>query len=69
MTNGAYVRQALADFRRAWIKLAEQSKCDGPDGGEYTRVFAEWLESDCPDPEPFIEWRANVGPNDEGWSA
>lgn len=35
-------------FRTVWCRLAEQGKCDAPDGAEYERVQGEYIEAGYP---------------------
>lgn len=55
------------EFTSEWYRLARKGWCDEYGASEYYRVLREWIEADLPRPiEPFIRWRANVGPNPNG---
>jgi hypothetical protein len=49
-------------FNAIWRRLAEQGKCDGFGGCEYTRVRSEWEALGCPKQiADFIAIYANIG--------
>lgn len=55
-------RMWIAAFRHTWSELAEQGKCDGPDGAEFRRVYEEYMAAGFPvDVKAFIIEAANRG--------
>jgi hypothetical protein len=54
-----------ADFRKVYVELSEEGKCDPPGGAEYYRVWEEYLKCDpmgfgTPDARAFITQHANA---------